>query len=251
MKETTDWTAAGSASALTQDKTVFYESPSSLKFTLTGASTGTLTKAITSVDLSTYEDVGVAFLAIRIPSGATASDLTSIQLKIGSSSTAYNDVTSTAGFLAAWTAGDWLLVSFDFSGASETGTPDWSAIDYVQVSIVHASTMTNFRVGGLWIALPSPHELLYQSSAIFLVSGTQNKTITNDDDQIVLSEPAFLLYEHECALAIAIQKTMHKKAAELRAILYGGEDKMGLYDQYRSDNPSQELRTVGSYYDEI
>jgi hypothetical protein len=249
MKETTDWTAAGSTSALTQDKTVFYESPSSLKFTLTGSSTGTLTKTITEVDISSYEDVGVAFLAIRIPDGATATNLTSIALRLGSSASVYDEVSDTEGFLGAWTAGEWLLVAFDFSGATSTGTPDWEKIDYAQVRLAHSGTLTNFRVGGLWIALPSPHEFLYQTAAIFLNDGTLNKTITDDDDEIILNDAAYILYEHECALGIALQKTMSKKASELRAILYGGEDRMGLYDQYRANNPSEQLRQVGSYYD--
>ena len=81
MTETTGWTAAGSASGLTKDTTVFWEEPAALRFTLTGSSAGTLTKTITSQDLTDYTGVGVVFLAIRTPS---ASSLTSIEIRIGS-----------------------------------------------------------------------------------------------------------------------------------------------------------------------
>lgn len=252
MAETTDWTAGGSLSALAQDATVYYEEPSSLRFTLTGSSTGTLTKTLgNALSISSYENVAVAFLAIRIPDGATASNLTSIALKLGSDASNYDEVTTTTGYLGAWTAGEWLLVALDMSGATSTGAPDWTAIDYVQLSFAHTATFTNFRVGGLWLALPSPHEFLYQTAAIFLKDGALKKTITTDDDQIILSDASYVILEHEAALGVAVQKNMRKKAEALRAILYGGEERDGLYSQYRADNPSDELRTVGAYYEEF
>jgi hypothetical protein len=240
LKETTGWTAAGSASGLAQDNTVYYESPSSLRFTLTGSSTGTLTKNLSN-----------SFLALRLPDGATATNLTSVSVRIGSDSTNYDEVTDTEGFLGAWTVGAWLLVALDMSTATSTGTPDWTAIDYLQFSFAHTATITNVRVGGFWLALPSPHEIVYQTAAIFYDNATRSRTITDDDTEIVLSDAAFTLFEHESALAIALQTTQNEKADQLRVTLYGGEGpgEIGLYAQYRGDNPSQELRSVGTYYD--
>lgn len=249
MSSDDGWTAAGSASALTEDATVYYESPASLRFTLTGSSTGTLTRSLSNaLDLASYEGVGVAFLALRIPDGATTTNLTSIAVRLGSSASAYDEVSNTAGFLGAWTAGEWLLVALNFSAASRTGTPDWTALEYLQVSLAHTGTFTNMRVGGIWIALPSPHEFLYQTAAIFLEGGALTTTIADDDTEIILSDSSYLLFEHECALAIAVQQAQDKKAETLRRILYGGEGKTGLYDNYTSDNPSQEVRTTGNYY---
>lgn len=249
MKETTDWTAAGTASNLNSDGTVFYEAPSSLRFDLAGAGTGTLTKEITERNLESKEDVALGFLALRIPDGATATDLTSIAFKLGSSSTDYNEVTSTEGFLGAWTAGKWLLVAFDFSAATETGTPDWTALDYVQLSFAHTAAFTNIRVGGLWLALPSPHELIFQTSAIFLDGGTLNKTITDDDDEIILNESSYVLFEHEAALAIAKQQSsLSKKVKEIMQTLGDPRKGTGLYGDYVADNPSQQIREVGNYY---
>lgn len=249
-----EWAVSGSASSLAQDNTVYYQSPSSLRFTLTGSSTGILTKTLQStVDLETYEDVGVAFLAIRIPDGATASALTSIQLQLGSDSTNYDSVSDTDGFLGAWTAGDWLLVAFDFSGASSTGTPDWTALDYVKISFAHTATFTNFRVGGLWISLPSPAQILYQSAAIFKASGASaTTTITTDNDEIILNDPAYNIYEYEGALSVLQQTGGVAGSAMMetfKAILHGSGQDVGLYAQFRGDNPSQELRMIGSYYD--
>jgi len=257
MSDTTGWTAAGSASNLNQDTGIYYHTPASLRFTLTGSSTGTLTKTLdSSLDLSSYEDVGVAFLAIMIPSGATASNLTSIALRFGSSDSNYDSVSETEGFLGAWVAGEWLLVAFDFSGSSSTGTPDWSAMDYIQIRLAHSATFTNFRVGGLWISYPSQNQILYQSSAIFLASGstTPLTTITANTDTIILTNAAYNIYLQEAALAV-LQNTgagaSDATSIKINRLLDGNGDTgdIGLYARYRGDNPSQEVREIGSYYD--
>lgn len=256
MNTTDGWVASGSATALTTDYTAFYQSPASMRFTLTGSSTGILTKATldNELDLSSYENVGVSFLAIRIPDGATATDLTSIELKLGSDSTNYDSVSDTNGFLGAWVSGEWLLVAFDFSGATSTGTPDWSAIDYAQIRLAHTGTFTNFRVGGLWISLPSPAQILYQSAAVFLPSGTTTPltTVTANTDEIILTDPAYNIYLQECALSV-LQNTgasaSDATTMKINEMLHGnGNTNLGLYRMYTGDNPSQELRTIGSWY---
>lgn len=256
MNATTGWVAAGSASGLVQDNAVYYQSPASLRFTLTGSSTGTLTKTLqNSIDLSSYQGVGVSFLAIRIPEGSTASNLASIALRLGSDSGNYSLVTETEGFLGSWVSGDWLLVAFDFAAASDTGTPDWGSIQFAQLRLAHSSTFINFRVGGLWICQPSPSQILYQSAAIFIPDGTSTAltTITSNTDSITLNDPAYTLYEYECALSV-LQQTSgglgDSMTARLKQELDGnGVNDFGLYGKFRGDNPSQELRQIGSYYD--
>ncbi len=249
------WVAAGTASSLAVDATNYYESPASLRMTVTGAGTGTLTRNLQNANsMATYEDVGTAFLAIQIPSGTTASNLTSISLKLGSDSTNYNEVAATSAFLGSWTSGDWLLVSFDFSSATQTGTPNWSAIDYVQVSVATSATITNFHVGGLFMSLPSSAQILYQSAAIFLPQGstTALTTITADTDTIILNDAAYTIYEYEGASSICQQTggTMGSAMVQtFSAILNGQGDTPGLYARYIGDNPSEEIRFQGSWYD--
>lgn len=254
------WAATGTATNLAQDTTVFYQSPASLRFNL-GAGSGSLTRTLqNSLDLSSYQGVGVAFMAIEIPSGATASDLVSVDLQLGSDSGNFDEVDETAGFLGAWVAGQWLLVAYDFSTAVTTGTPDWSAIQYVNINLVSSSSMNNFRVGGLWMSFPSQAQICYQSAAIFLAQGSTapTTTITADTDSIILNDPAYTIYEIESASAVCQQTGGTTGSAMVQtfdAMLNGARGKNGvvlnegLYDLYRGDNPSQELRQVGSYYD--
>jgi hypothetical protein len=248
MTDTTGWTIAGAGSSLVADQNVYYEAPASLRFTCTGASTTTLTKAIAGGNLSDYQRVGVIFLAIYTPSGT---DLSSISVKIGSSASAYTSVSATQGFLGAWTAGEWTLVALDLASGADTGSPDYTAIDYLQISIAHAGTLTNMRVGGMWISMPNPSYLIYQTNAIFLSNGSLSSTITNDNDSIILNDAAYNIYEYECANAVAEQMSGGKKTTQIQGFdikLHGGPKTTGLYDLYRADNPSQELRAIGAYY---
>lgn len=249
MSSTSGWTAAGSASGLAQDSTDYYESPASLRFTLTGASVGTLTKTISAGDMSTYQGVGVVFLAIKLPAGAGATDLSSVAIRLGSSASAYTTVTSTTGYLGAWTVGDWLLVALDLSTGSDTGTPNYASITYLQVRLTHGVTITNFRVGGIWAALPSPYTLIYGTSAIFLPSGstTPSRTISSDTDSIILNDAAYLPYTWECAQEIALQQGGKLSNGTIQTIQKRLEEE--IYPRYKANNPSQQLRTLGSWYE--
>lgn len=243
-----DWTAGGSASTPVLDSTVFYDGNGSLRFNLTGASTGTLTKTIDTQDLTDYEGVGVVFLAIYAPS---VTNLTNISVKIGSSASAYFSVTETDGFLGAWTSENWLLVAFDLAGATETGTVDIENVDYAQISIVHAGTISNFRVGGLWISLPYPYELLYETSAIFLTSaGVLSKTITTESDQIILGDDAYTMFQKQAALTILSASAGGMTSAlyaQIYAELHGPQ---GYYTLFKADNPSQQQPIVDNWYDD-
>jgi len=255
MSTTSGWSEGGSASAPVQDSIIYYSAPASLRLTMTGASTGTLTKTISSLDLSEYEDVGVVFLAVRIPDGASATDITSMTFRVGSSASNYNDVSVTEGFLGTWTVGEWLLIAFDFSTASQTGTPDWSAITYVYLSIAHGATITNLRLGGLWMSYPCPVTAFYQTNAIFMASSTPSNRITSDNDQVILNEAAYVIFEIKAARTIAKQQggtIASSFISDIDRQLYGIPGDMnrpGLIPMYKADNPSRELREIGSWYE--
>lgn len=244
-----DWVASGTASGLTQDNAVYYQAPSSLRFSLTSGA-GILTNASSSTsNLSSLEDVGVAFLAVFVPS--SVSNLTSVTLKIGSSATDYNDVTVTTPFIGAFTNNEWQLVAFDFATASQTGTPDWTAIDYLQVTFNTTGSITNARIGDLFISQPTPAQILYQSAAIFLPTGstTPITTITANTDTIILNNPAYNLFLYEGALAILENTSGGMGDPMYERINRKLNDKeMGLYAMFRGDNPSEELRQTSQWY---
>lgn len=255
MDAITGWALAGNGSGLSQDSTVFYHSPASLRFNLAAAGTqATLTKTLTnSLSLSSYNGVGVAFLALYLPQTAP---ITSIALRIGSSAGNYIEITKADGFLGSFYPNDFQLVDFDTAGATGAGAVDWSAIDYVQVIVNYNGTaVPNVRFGDLFISLPSNNEVLFYSPNIFIPEGstTASDEISADEDTIVLRPAAYNIYVQEAAREIA-----KNQGGDISSALIAGIDlvlegipgkKLGLYAGYRGDNPSEEIRTVGSWYD--
>jgi hypothetical protein len=259
MTATTGWVAAGSASGLVADQSIYWQAPASLKFTLTGASTGTLTKTISSTDLTDYLNVGVVFLAVY---AADISNLTSITMNIGSSASNYYSVTASTGFVKAFASGEQQLISFDLSTATTTGTPVITKMNYLQFSFLTAGTINNFHMGDSFISLPAPQTLIYNTPSVFQPTGTTtiNSSITDVTDTILLNDAAYAIYELKAAVNVAEQQggTLSSGVVQVldqklngvrgyRGILI----QAGLIDLYRADNPSQELRMVGSYYEGI
>lgn len=249
-----NWAVGGTASNLVADTAVYYQQPASLRFSLTTGA-GTLTETLSSTtNISTYEDVGVAFAPIFIPSGA--SNLTSIALRIGSDSSNYNSVTATTPFIGNFTNSLWQLVAFDFSTASQVGTPDWSNIDYFSFVITVSGSITNFRIGDLFISQPTPAQILFQSSAIFLPVGstTPLTRITANTDTIILNPAAYNLYVYEGAMAVlenmsgGMGDPMYERLAKKLGIGSDGRVIGGLYTAYTGDNPSEEIRQTEPYY---
>lgn len=260
MSAITGWAAGGNASNLAVDTTVYYQQPAALSFSLAAAgSQGYIEKTLsTQIDLTDYQNAGVIFLAVDLPS-ATA--ITSLGVRIGNDSTHYYNISATTGFLGAFQAGQYMLIALDMANATTTGTVDITKIDYVRIySNYDGTALTNVRIGGFWIALPSPVELLYTTAAIFLdySTGVLKQKIDNDNDYIILSDNAYTLYEHESAIVVAAQNggTASGIVSSLSSVLNGARARNGavlvegLYDLYRADNPTQEIHTIGNWYND-
>ncbi len=254
MSDADDFLQGGSASAPITDTVTFYNQPASIRFNLTGSSTGTMTTDLaTPLDLTDYEGIGVVFLAIETPD---VTDLTSVGIRLGSSSANYFSVTETEGFLGAWQVDQWTLLALDLSGATETGTVDIENVDYLQVRIAHTASITNFRLGGCWVSLPSLNEIIFQTAALFKNSttGVLSQTIGSDNDIIILNDAAFSILELESAKTIALQQSGGEYTTQIKGfddILRGDGSDVGLYEHYRAANPSARLNTTDSYYDGI
>lgn len=394
MTDTTGWSVAGDANTLLLDTTVYYHQPAALRFNLAaGGTQGTLEKTLDNpLDLSSYEGVGVIFLAAYFPD---ASVISSVTMRLGSDSANYYEVTVTEGFLGALYSNDYQLIAFNLANATTVGSPDITAIQYVDVitnylggsptygselvtngtfdgsdtgwtadagwaygsnnevftggvankllsqpitfelktyayefdavintgelaldlydnlltpmqaqqvavanstghysgqidisfdiytqlvfvtqpnfdgSITNVSiqevisegtAQNNVRYGDLFISLPSPHEALFYSAAVFLATQPEADDysiyITNDQDEIIFRDAAYNIFQYEAARAVAQNQGAGIGSATIAGIdqvLEGGANgrPMGLYTGYRGDNPSEELRQVGSYYDGI
>lgn len=254
MTDTDGWTLAGNGTGLAEDTTVYYHAPASLRFNLPAAgSQATLAKTLDDqLDLSDYEGVGVVFLAVYLPS---VTPITNIKMRIGSSASAYYEVTATEGFLGDFFPNDFQLVAFDLAGITATGSPDFSAVDYVEILVDYNGTaVPNVRCGDLFIALPSPHEVLFYSPAVFVADGADPAVdIATDEDEILFRPASYNLYVQEAAREVAKNQGGEIASGLIASIDLvlegdGSPKKLGLYQSFRGDNPSEELRQTGNYY---
>jgi hypothetical protein len=266
VETTTDWSISGGvvANSLAVDNVVYYEAPGSLKFNLDLSSQQSweVQASLLSnpADMTAYANLGVVFIPMWFPS---VTNLDQITITIGSD---INDLSNSSitvigtPFVGELEANKWVLMAFNLADPSAVNGAaiDWSAIEYVVIDASYTATSPtiqyNMRIGGLWASLPCPTEILYGSAAIFQASGADPlQTITTDADEIILNDAAYTLLEYECAITISEQNSsgqMNIIAEGYKRKLYGnGSTDLGLYGEYRADNPSQEIRTTGSYYD--
>lgn len=240
------WVAAGGATGLEIDTDLRLGDSDTLRADL-GATGGYLENtAIDSVDLSAHEDSSSFFRKIYIPSGA--STITSITLLLGSSSGAYWSITGQAHFGSYKDGVN--LVRFDWADATETSTPDSTAVDYERLAFVTTAAIADVRIGPLSSKLPTPYETPYYSNRIFLNGTTWLETPTSEDDKVVIEKEAENIFFYECCRLIAEDLSLDTEATKFEKKLFGEPGKStGLYSQYKEDKPTEKLRPQLRYID--
>lgn len=242
------WAVSGDGSSLVQDQNIYTEGSGSLKFTVTGSG-GTTTLTISdmsAIDLTTIKDVGRIFADLGCPSSNTAA-ITSVRLRIGTSASAYYEMTITARFRGDNILNGFGLVGFDFTSYSTTGSPDVTALNYIQIVITHGTSGINgaYHLDNIFGANPTYYQLPYYSQNNVLAVDTttykQDPTLTSDT---ILCPPAFeegLIYK---ALEIA---AVEKKRDTSLANYARGE--LNRIDRaLQSEYPNQKSRPQTTWY---
>lgn len=245
------WTAAGGASGLEVDSVITLDGSDSLRVDL-GATGGYIEDTgVDEVDASVFEDTGSFFRKVYIPTGA--STVTSITLRIGSSSTAYWEMTGTAHFGSYVNGVN--LVRFDWASATQVLSPDSAALDYERLTFVTTAAIADVRVGPLLLKQPHPYQTPYYSNRIFTEDGTflatpDDATGDADDVEIILEEEAVNIFFYECCRIAAEDLSLDDEARKFEKKLFGEPGKStGLYAQYKEDKPTEKLRPQVRYID--
>ena len=254
MSDITHWTMGGTLSGLAVDQSYLYMNPASLRMNLTGAGSGYIERTLNQkVDLTKYIGVAQVFLALEIP----VTSLSAVELRLGSDASNYYVVSANQGMLGAWSTNDFLDTPFDLSVATKVGNPVVTAIDYVRLTFSTVGTINNLRCGYLWTSLPSQHKVMFTTTGIFKHGSAISNFITDDTDVILLNDSAYNLYEHECAITVGLQEggTLGEGLINtINSILNGARARngaviqLGLYDKFKADNPSEEIRMIGNWY---
>lgn len=246
FSETTDdnWTAGTGVSNIAEDETIYAEESRSLRFDITSGTSYLEWDGDATVDLSEHQEKSSFFVWVYWPD---VSLITSIAVRIGSSSSAYWTITGSVHFGSARTG--WNLYRFDWNGATQTGAVDETAMDYLRVSIVSTSDDTDIRIGLLKSKLPYPYEMLYYSKYAFRsTAGTWLEVPTADADLVNLDVDTENIFLNECATLAASDTSDEEQRAKFDATLNGDGNERGLYKKHEADYPSEAMRPKTRFY---
>lgn len=160
------WAASGDASNLGIDEVTYSEGNGALNFDVSAGTSLIITNSsLSAYDFSELQNVSAITMDIWLP---TITNFTSVRLRFGSSSGDYWEVTATvpAGNASLKTGKN--KFAFRWVDASETGTPDATAIDYMQIVLTYSAstTDTDFRIDDIRIGREVEMELEYYSLAM-------------------------------------------------------------------------------------
>lgn len=238
-----EYSGGDDATNLTQDSNNYVSGGSSLNFDVDGSGTTAYVEnsTLTAVDLSDHDDISSLFVNVYLPS---ASAITSIELRWGSSSTAYWSASVTQQHYGDFENG-WNLLRFDWDGATQTGSPDNENVDYLRVTITYDGTAdTDFRLDKIISNIGEIWEKVYYSNKLFRdSSGNWAVEPDTDSDLVNLEEDSYNMYFFKLAeFACQQVKILNNDVAYFRG-LYENEKR-----DYLSRYPSEYNKPQNIYY---
>ena len=236
------WAIGGSGTDLRREITEFINGAASLEFDAGASYTSiTLENSTTGeADLTDYEGNEI-FVWVYIPS---TTGLTSFKLRWGSSSSDYWEATATLTSEGLAFATGWNLLRFTWP-ATDTGSPDISAVNYLRLEIVGGGTAgatTNWRVDFIVARTGSIHDIIYYSIYPWQTSaGSYLKDSANDTDKVNCSEDEYELFILK-GKEIVYDDIKSYDEAEIYRQKYEVKK-----EKYLENNPSQRLLMQSTY----
>jgi hypothetical protein len=164
------------ATNLTVDTVEYKQGAGSLNFDITVAQSGNNKATIqntsfTSLDLSSYEDLGAWVFWAYLPDVTYTSSIT---LYWGSSTSAYWSSTVTTDVNGNAFAAGWNRIAVTWASATKTLSPSAAAITYLRFDINYTGSQvddTDYRLDDLTMVRPEPLTFYYTSSHVGTNSG--------------------------------------------------------------------------------
>lgn len=132
---------------------------------------------MTAVDISAYQNTGIIRFWLYIPevTDDTSIYVSSVELRWGSSSTAYWSQTVARPVNNAIFQDRWNLMEFNWRDATETGSVTETAVNYLLVTVNYAAGQPDdvgFRINDIKIYNPKEMKLVYFSNFTVKVTST-------------------------------------------------------------------------------
>lgn len=239
------WATGGTATNLAVNNTNFAQGAGSLQFNSTVGTAYLENSTMTAVNLSEVVNQSSLFVWVYV---LTGSQLTSVDLRWGSSSSNYYHETVTQNQQGTTFVNGWNLCKFDWKTATTVGSPNSSSITYSRISLAMTGTNTGILVNGLNSILGTVLSYSYYSKYLFrdAITGAYQETVTDDSNLINLDTESFnLLFNLVGYLATQQQQG-------LDASFYDGSFFKEAYDagiiRYKSMYKSELQKPQSTYY---
>src|SRR3990167_8843588 len=167
---------------VTTDSVVYQESSGSVKFDadVSQSSNNRVTVTnddMTAIDLSAYTRTGIIRFWLYVPdvTNDTSKYVTTVEFRWGSSSSNYWSLTVDKPANSAVFQDRWNLLQFDWRDATETGTVDETAIDYLELTVNYSASQADavgFRINDINIYNPKEMKLVYFSNFTVATTST-------------------------------------------------------------------------------
>lgn len=246
--DTTDGlTTGGDAGALSTNALNTREGATSIETELSGATgTATIEKTVTTQDLSVYRLLSSWFLHVYIPAGQK-SRFVSFTLKHGNSDGVDWGKTVTTQHNGAAFNDGWNLLRFDWSTATQSGSVDETAMDYMKITITYSAgtAIPGVLLDNLNIQMGDIYDLDYYSNYLFMnSSGTFLEKPSDATDIIALSSDSYNLYASiasmlACKEVRSLEKEYERLAREIGYPVDPRNQFAGTLGMYRRMNPSE------------
>ena len=239
------WAVGGTASGLAVNNTNFAQGAGSLQFNTTVGIGYIENSTMNAIDLSDVVNQSSLFTWVYVPTG---SQLTSVTLRWGSSSSNYYTETVTLNQQGNAFVNGWNLCQFEWSSASTVGSPDDTSISYARISLVTTGTNTGILVNGLNSILGTVLNYEYYSKYLFrdATTGAFQETVTSDSNLINLDTESYNLLFNQVAYLAGQQMQ------GLDASFYDGSFFKNAYDtgviKYKSMYKSELQKPQSVYY---
>lgn len=198
------WSVGGGASNLTVNNQNYVVVAGALNFNLPSGAGYVENSTMSQLDLTDYLNQASLFLYAYMPTG---SEFTSVNLRWGSDSSNYYSVTKTLTQQGTAFQNGWNLIQFPWLGATVTGSPNVTAIDYVRVTYNTTAVQTAAGLNDISVILGNVLEYEYYSKFLFrdAITGAFQEKVTDDSNLINLDTESYNLF-FNLAASYAVQQ---------------------------------------------
>lgn len=161
--------------------------------------------SLTSEDLTSEKDLTTWILDVKFPA---ITYISSVTFYWGSDSSNYWSVTSTTQYDGTAFVADWNTIKFTWLGATKTGTPDITAIDYIRIDVNYTGSQadaTSFKLDNLRLVRPEPLTLSYTSWYVGTDTGGTKITKFSATTDIPFFSGQYDQYKYSCGAYAASQ----------------------------------------------